>query len=210
MKNLIYITLILVSVTGVAQKSKFTRAILKGKEMLSTADTVTAFISAANYFERIKLNEPDEWLPAYYQARALTVVAMKGDKEKKEEVLNTALEVVQTAQVIERNSELVALEGYVQMLRLTVDPATRGRTLSPVIFKLFDEALQLDLDNPRAMIFLGQMEFGTAQFFGSGTEKACGYIEKAAALFEEESDEDTILPMWGAEALPYYQENCNQ
>lgn len=209
MKNLIYIILILMSVTGVAQKSKFTRAILKGKEMLDKADTTTAFMSAANYFERIKLNEPEEWLPAYYQAKALAIVAMKGDKQKKEELLNTALEVVQTAEVIERNSELVALEGYVQMLRLTVDPATRGRTLSPVIFKLFNEALQLNPDNPRAMLFLGQMEYGTAQFFGSGVEKACEYIQKAQVLFESESDEDIILPTWGAESLPYYLKNCN-
>ncbi|MEO9477968.1 MAG: hypothetical protein ABJG41_20660 [Cyclobacteriaceae bacterium] len=209
MKNLIYITLILVSVTGVAQKSKFTRAILKGKEILSTADTVTAFLSAANYFERIKLNEPEEWLPAYYQAKALAIAGMRGEEDQKEELLNTALGVIQTAEEIERNSELVALEGYVQMMRLTVDPATRGRTLSPVIFKLFNEALELDPENPRAMLFLGQMEYGTAQFFGSGTEKACGYIEKAAVLFEAESEEDTILPLWGAGSLAHYLKNCN-
>lgn len=190
------------------QNNKFTDAILKGKEMLYSADTITDYVATANYFERVKANEKGEWLPAYYQALSLTFSAMRLDVEEMEKSLNRALEIVIEGEKINENSELVALEGFIHMMRLTVDPGTRGQTLSPIIFKLFNKSLAIDSNNPRAMLFLGQMEYGTAQFFGSGTEKACGYIQKAKGLFDEQPKEQTIYPTWGDKSIASYLNKC--
>lgn len=210
MKNYIYLAIMVLPMITYSQNEKLTKAIIKGKLMMEKADTVTEYTTVANYFERIKFKEKEEWLPAYYQALSLTFGSQSVDVEEKEANLIIALSIVQEAQKIDKNSELVALEGFIQMMRLTVDPATRGRTLSPLIFGLYQESIELDPSNARAMLFLGQMHFGMAQFMGSGTEDACGFIKKAEGLFANESKDDTIFPSWGKKTLTYSLSNCNQ
>ncbi|MFY0600672.1 MAG: hypothetical protein JXR03_13450 [Cyclobacteriaceae bacterium] len=210
MKLTLYIALVLLSTLNFAQSGKFSKAILKGKEMIAQSDSIDNYIAAANYFERIKLKETNEWLPSYYHALALTFGALKLEADEKEDMLNTALKSVEVGKKIAKNSELIALEGFIQMLRLSIDPAVRGRTLSPTIFQLFNAALKYDENNPRATLFLGQMHYGTAQFFGSSTEEACSYFEKAKALYDSESPEDTIFPTWGKKGLEEMVKNCNE
>ncbi|MFT6866594.1 MAG: hypothetical protein ACJA08_001425 [Cyclobacteriaceae bacterium] len=210
MKNLFTIMLILLVASGFAQNQKYIKAMMTGKSMIGQADTITELVAAANYFERIAQNEKEEWLPNYYQGQALTFAGLQVEKEARETYLNSALDCIKNAASIERNAELVAMEGFIQMMRLSVDPATRGRILSPTIYALFREALLLDPNNPRAQLFMGQMEFGSAQFFGSGTEKSCEYIQRANSLFAKESTDDTIFPNWGNKTALGMAENCNQ
>lgn len=210
MKNLLIITTLLLSYL-VSGQSKFEAAILKGKEMIKNADTSTEYQQAANYFDRIAQKETDQWLPLYYQAQVLSFIGNdQTDKESKETTLNSALELIESAKKINRNSELLALEGFVQMLRISIDPATRGQTLSPVIFGLYGQALGMDAENPRALLFLGQMQLGTARFFGTGNDEACANVKKAYDIFEKQPDELTIYPDWGMSGAKSAMENCNQ
>lgn len=211
MKNLL-ITLFILGVASFASaQSKLEKAILKGKAMLAEVDTTNDYQPVINYFERIGTKETGEWLPLYYQAQVMTFMASnEGDKDQKEQTLNAALELINKAKKIDRNSELLALEGFVQMIRLTIDPATRGQTLSPTIFGLYQEALKLNPENPRAMLFLGQMQYGTAQFFGTGFDEACGMISKAYDIFEEQPDLPNISPTWGKGSAQAALDNCNQ
>ncbi|HAZ26352.1 MAG TPA: hypothetical protein DCY95_18715, partial [Algoriphagus sp.] len=70
------------------------------------------------------------------------------------------------------NSEVTALKGYAIMGKISLDPASRGQNLSPQAMQLFGKAINLDRENPRALYLMAQMEYGMAQFFGSGTDKA--------------------------------------
>ncbi|MEQ8472155.1 MAG: hypothetical protein RIC35_13270 [Marinoscillum sp.] len=211
MKNLLTLITVLVVVGFASAQTKFEKAILKGKEMLSEADSAKAYQPVINYFERIASKETGEWLPLYYQAQILAITATSNPNvDEKEVTLNSALELITQAKKIDKNAELLALEGFVQMIRLTVDPATRGQTLSPTIFGLYNEALKLDAKNPRALLFLGQMQYGTAQFFGSGFEEACKNVKMAYDIFEEQPGEPTILPTWGKGSAQAALDNCNQ
>lgn len=193
-----------------AQVSPYESAVLKGKKLLAEADSLAGYQAAFNFFERIASKETSEWLPLYYQAQCLTIMATRlSVPDKKDETLNKALDIVKKAQQKEKNAELVALEGFVQMIRLTVDPATRGQTLSPTIFGLFNEALTLDPNNPRALLFMGQMQYGTAQFFGSGFDEACRYIQKANDIFGAQPEKETISPDWGAKTALAMMKTCN-
>lgn len=193
------------------QGAKFEATILKGKKMLNEAGGPEGFANAYNYFERIAQKEQGKWLPLYYQAQ---ILAFKGNNEpdlaKKEDQLNASLDLIDKAKKLEKNAELVVLEGFVQMLRLTVDPATRGQSLSPAIFDLFNQAIAMDAGNPRALLFLGQMHYGKAQFFGSGFEKACQYIQKACNIFDGLPDEESIYPTWGKSIAHASRDNCKQ
>ncbi|HCX20527.1 MAG: hypothetical protein CMB80_30680 [Flammeovirgaceae bacterium] len=210
MRSVTFILTLLVASATIAQ-SKFESAILKGKQLIENPDTVTGLQNAANYFQRVAQKETSEWLPLYYQAQVLTFIASRDvDLESKEATLNTALKLIESGKKIEKNSELLALEGFVQMLRLTVDPATRGQTLSPVILGLYQQALAMDSENPRALLFMGQMQYGMAQFFGTGIEESCANVKKAYDIFEKQPDEPTIYPSWGMGSARAALDNCNQ
>lgn len=209
MKYLIII-LALTAFVAKAQESKFEAAILKGKQLLKEAEGEEEYLSAFNFFERIAQKETEEWLPLYYQAQSLAMLgANLSERDKKEETLNKALDIVIKAKKLDKNAEVVALEGFVQMIRLTVDPGTRGQILSPTIFGLFNESLAINPENPRALLFLGQMHHGTAQFFGSSFEEACKYIQKAYNIFGQQAGESTIYPEWGMESAEFMLEKCN-
>lgn len=207
----LFSVLALLLVMSAFSQSKYETAIFRGKQMIAAADTLADYQQAVNYFERIGKKEQDQWLPRYYQAQVLAFMASdESDLETKEVTLNTALAHIEAAKRMERNAELLALEGFVQMLRLTVDPSTRGQTLSPVIFGLYQQALGLDAENPRALLFMGQMQYGTAQFFGTGFEDACTTILKAYHIFEKQPEAPTIFPDWGMASAKASMENCNQ
>lgn len=206
----LFIVFTLLACAVQAQDNRYESAILKGKKLIAEADGEEAYRSASNFFERIAQKETERWLPLYFQAQSLAFLgADLSDPTKKDEVLNNALELVKKARTLENNVETVALEGFIQMIRLTVDPATRGQTLSPEIFSLFIEALKMDSENPRALLFMGQMQYGTAQFFGSGVEEACKYIQNAYDIFEQQPDEETINPDWGAKSAGSMLQKCN-
>lgn len=208
----LFITSILAFISFVSiSQSKFESAILKGKELINNADTATEYKKASNYFERIAQKESGEWLPLYYQAQVLCIMASNdGNMDRRETTLNSALDLISKGKKMDKNAELLALEGFAQMLRLTVDPATRGQTLSPVIFGLYNQALAIDSKNPRALLFMGQMQYGTAQFFGSGFEESCANVKKAYDIFENESDGASIYPTWGKGSAKAALANCNQ
>lgn len=207
----LFILIAILSVGSASAQTKFEKAILKGKEMITMADSTKAYQPVINYFERIASKETTEWLPLYYQAQILAITATNDpDAGNKEQTLNAALGIIGQARKIDKNSELLALEGFVQMIRLTVDSGTRGQTLSPTIFGLYNEALKLNPENPRALLFLGQMQYGTAQFFGNGFDEACGNVKKAYDIFEQQATAPTVLPTWGKGTARSAQERCNQ
>jgi len=56
----------------------------------------------------------------------------------------------------------------------------------------------MDDTNPRALIMWAQMKQGTAQFFGTSTDEACGEAVNALELLDKQaSSEPSIAPSWG-------------
>jgi len=198
MKTLLLTISILLSTHIFASSNIYKSAIMKGKAMLNEADSISEFIKAANYFERVSTVEMEEWLPLYYQSLALAFAGQKMKSQDQEDKYQQALALIEKAEKIEAHSEVVALKGFVQMLRISADPANRGQSLSPLVFGLFQKALKLAPDNPRALLFMGQMEYGTAQFFGSSSDKACQYLIQANMMYQDQTTKETIYPSWGA------------
>ena len=64
----------------------------------------------------------------------------------------------------------------------------------------YGKALALDNKNPRALALLAQMEYGMAQFFGNGSEKACTLAKQSQAIFASQDAEVlkvAMMPTWG-------------
>ena len=144
------------------------------------------FREAANTFDRINQKEPEQWLPLYYGAYANVMLqANLGDNMEKDRLLDLAKEKIDQAQLIsQNNSELLAMQGFITMLRIPIDPATRGPQLSGSAMAVMQQAISLNPENPRAHMFLADMKFGMAQFFGNDNSEGCVSLKKALSLYE--------------------------
>jgi tetratricopeptide (TPR) repeat protein len=167
--------------------------------MFQAADT-ESLQNAINQLNRIGEAEKNRWEPHYYVAFGyVRMMSMSEGVEKQDGYLDQALAAIDKAETIQPNdSELEALRGYVHMMRVTVDPASRGMQYSGMAFNSFSKAIKLDPENPRAHYLLGRMQYGTAQFMGGGDGGACESFGNAKRLFEARSDEQSISPNWGA------------
>ena len=188
-------------------KGGYETAMQNAINALYNAQTVSDFNAVANTFERIGNAEKDKWLPFYYSAYAHIMMAT-GEKDvtQIDGYLDKAETLISISEKLEGDKvELLALRGFANMMRIGVDPATRGQQYSMKSVGNLQQAMQIDGKNPRVLLMMGQMQHGTAQFFGSGTEEACATFSTAKNLFEQEASSDHgLLPAWGkpqAEAM---------
>ncbi len=178
----------------------YENAMKKQVAAMKSIRTLEESQAVTNTFLRIAEAKPEEWLPLYYAAYLQTTAVFRFDVNK-DQYLDQAMVLVEKAEkVAVDNSEITAMKGYVLMGKISLDPASRGQSMSPQAMQLFGKAINLDRENPRALMLMSQMEQGMAQFFGSGPEKACGLARNALDLYAKEetkAGEDYILPTWG-------------
>lgn len=210
------ITFLLLSVLiGYAQPTfsndnKYAEAMAKNIRTVYTAQTTAELQGAVNALERIGSTEKTKWEPYYYAAFGNIMMAThEQDGNKKDTYLDQALATIKKAkEVNERDSEIVALEGFVHMIRVTVDPASRGQQYSGLAMQTFGKAISLNPENPRALALMAQMQFGTAQFLGSSTMEACATNEAALQKFATFKSDNPFAPQWGKEMVKELKEKC--
>ena len=175
-------------------------AMKKQLEAMKTIQSAEESQAVANAFLRIAEAKTEEWLPLYYAAFVQTMAAFRFEVNK-DQYFDQAMNLVGKASKISPdNSEITALNGYILMGKISVDPVSRGQNLSPQAMQLFGKAMALDRENPRALLMMAQMEQGMARFFGQGPEKACGMARNSLELYAKEEakvDENYLLPAWG-------------
>ena len=203
MKKLNIIPLLLVLIAGVITKSmaadRYTENMQKNIETVYTAQAIPDLQNAVNAFERIGDAEKTKWEPFYYAAFGYVMMA-NHEKEAsvKDSYLDLALKANEKAKALQPNeSEIIAMEGFIHMIRVTVDPASRGQQYSSLAFQSFGKAAGMNPENPRALALLAQMQFGTAQFFGAATTEACGTNAKALEKFDTFKSDNALAPQWG-------------
>lgn len=212
--SLALIVMMLISLMTKASNEAYEKAMQKELQQMKTAVSPEDLKKSANGFARIAEMMPEEWLPDYYAGLALANAGFRsqgGIGEKDLLYAEAKKYADKAAAVSPNNSEIVALQGFIIMGELAADPNSRGAHLSEVAMHTFGKAAKLNKDNPRAILMLGQMELGIAQFFGHKPEKACGLINSSLELFEKEDTdktEGTILPTWGKEMALQIKDVC--
>jgi tetratricopeptide (TPR) repeat protein len=206
------LTAILLVATKLAQASdQYTEAMQKQIQIVYQAQTSEEMLGAVNALIRIGEAEKTKWEPYYYASFGYLMQAIR-EKEAtaKDNNLDQALNTLsKAAEISQNNSEIVALEGFVHMIRVTVDPASRGQQYSGLAFQSFGKAVALDPENPRALALLAQMQYGTAQFFGSPTTEACDTLNKAFEKFSSFKSESVLAPQWGKGMAEEMKAKCN-
>ncbi len=200
------------SLAATANDDKYIEVMKKNIKLIYEAREIPQIQEAVNGFVRIAGVEKEKWEPLYYIAYGNLMMAnMEKDVAKKDAFLDVALEYVSKAKTLRpKESELLALEGFISMMRVTVDPQARGPVHAPAAMQAFGKALELDPSNPRALALMAQMEFGTAQFFNSSTDAACATNAKAVQAFKDAKPENELSPVWGSSMTESLAGQCKQ
>ncbi len=203
-KNILILSLtLLAAVFANANNDAYEKAMLKEIKTMGQAGPVEEMQKSANAFARIADMNEGQWLPDYYAALAYANMGFRsqGSLEEKDGYYSQAKKHIEKANAISpNNSEIVAVQGYITMGELAADSNSRGQSLSGVAMQTFGKAIELNRQNPRAIILMAQMEYGMAQFFGQGPEKACGLVDASLGLFAKEAaeaKEGNLNPTWG-------------
>ena len=213
MKSRIQLVIALIffsTLSVLANDEKFVSAMQKNIKAVYEAQTPDQLQAAVNSFERIATAEPSRWEPLYYSAFGnLMLSARETDAAKKDQYIDLATQSLKKASALKPNdSEILALEGFALMMRLSVDPASRGPQYAGASVKAFEQALAINPQNPRALSLLAQMQYGTAEFFNSPPTEACQTNEKALELFAMEKPESLLAPAWGRTMAMGLKQKC--
>ncbi|MEO1053634.1 MAG: hypothetical protein AAFX87_23565 [Bacteroidota bacterium] len=190
---------------------KYEKAMLASIDKVYKAGTVEEYKNVINELERIGNAEKDKWEPHYYASFAYTKLASNSKLDDRDNYLDQAQEQLKKAMNLSKdNVELVALQGFIHTLRITVDPPTRGQLYSGLSIQEFQKARQLDPENPRALFLLGQVLYGTAQFMGTDTKDACALIAKSVQQFDQYNADNPLAPKWGKSSAQAAYQQCGR
>ena len=189
---------------------KYIENMQKYISLVYAAQTSEQLQSVVNAFDRIAQAEPTRWEPLYYSAFGSLMTAVRQQEgSKKDQYLDLALASIEKAKkLVPGESEVIALEGFVHMIRVTVDPATRGQQFSGLAMQTFGKAVQLNPNNPRALSLMAQMQMGTARFFNAPVTEACGTAKLALEKFDSFTSDNPLAPRWGKDMTREVVEQC--
>ena len=197
--NILIIILLVLPLSSFAQGG-YETAMKTTLAQLGQAQAQSDFLTVANKFERIAKAEQDKWLPYYYTAFAKTLAAALEDgPQARDTYLDEAEVSINSLQSLTYNKvEVLALQAFVSMIRIAVDPGSRGQQYSQQAAGFLEAAMAITTDNPRVVFMMAQLQFGTAKFFNADTGPACARLQEALALFAaEEAQADPLAPAWG-------------
>lgn len=202
MKKYIISALIVISGIGFTQaQDNYKETMATTIAALDSANSKENWLEKAALFERIADAEPQEWLPRYYAAYAnLYANFWSKDTAEKDALFDKALDLLENALERHENSELFALKGYVEYMKLSIDPTNRLSYMASSRANL-EKAQKLDPENPRVYLIQGQNLFYTPAAFGGGKEAAMTSLNTAKEKFDKFVPKDELAPQWGRAEL---------
>lgn len=194
-----------------ANDTRYVEAMQKSIQSVYQAKSIDELQNAVNSLERIASAEKVKWEPYYYMSFAFILMAnQEQEPARKDTYLDQANAAIEKASAINANeSEIVALVGFIHMIRVTVDPASRGAQYSGLAMQAFGKATALNPENPRALALTAQMQHGTAKFFGSPVTEACSTLNVALQKFDTYKSDNPLAPQWGREMAMGLKKVCN-
>lgn len=211
MKTYLSILLILFTSLIASAKDNYEKAMQDALDRLKAASTVDQWQPVANQFDRIADVKNDDWLPQYHAAYArVMMAAMEADIDNKDAFLDAAQRHLDAVEKLEHDaSERLALQGFLHMIRMSIDPS-RGMELGMVCGSIIQQAYDLNNQNPRAVLMLGQFQFGSAQYMGQDTSEACGLFDETLRLLDQSEHQAStnFSPSWGRPIAEQGKQQC--
>lgn len=197
------LTLIIFTTSLFSQDERFIKAMESSLAVLDTTTSMEILVETANRFERIAIAEKNQWLPYYYSAQVNAIVSfMEKDNTKKDNILDKAQSLINKADSLSPdNSEIYTIKGLILQARIMVDFMNRGMQYSQLATQQLNKAIELNENNPRPYMLIGQSILFTPEAFGGGKAKAKPYLDAAKEKFETFTPESSIHPNWGKKQM---------
>ncbi len=128
-------------------------------------------------------------LAGTYEDQTLPIVAQHLDKAQ--------AAIDKAKELAPNNAEILILQGFIYVARIWESPFLNGGLYGRKISKLFQQAIEMDPENPRAYYLKGLLTYHTPRFVGGGKERAKPWLETANEKFDTFNVESAILPYWG-------------
>lgn len=213
MKKLIILSsIILGSLTTIAQNPKFVAAMKKNIVQIDSARTnPELFVSLTNNFERIATAEKTEWLAYYYAAYCkINYGFMQADMSNGDVYADEAEKILNKADsLMPNNSEISCAKSMIATLRMLVNPQQRYMKYGMEAEKALQAAIKQDATNPRPHMLKGQSLKGTPEQFGGGCATAKTHLQKAVDLYLTFKPASDIAPNWGKTYTEGMLKECN-
>ncbi|WP_028296335.1 hypothetical protein [Olivibacter sitiensis] len=201
MKKYIIVLITLLGTSLAQAQNNYRETMSAAIAALDSVKSKESLLEKAALFERIADAEPKEWLPLYYAAYANLYANFWSQEEKERDaLLDNSLKLVEKGLKLSDNSELLALKGYVEYMKLSIDPPNRLSYMGSSQAAL-EKAEKLDPQNPRVYLIQGQNLYYTPAAFGGGKEAATVLLEKAKEKFDTFEPKDELAPQWGRKEL---------
>jgi hypothetical protein len=167
---------------------------------------------ASALFERIASVEKTNWLPNYYVALVNTTEAFNPTNAKNATALiNKAQTALDAAELISPNNpEILIMQAMINTALIVQDPMTNGMKLSAPTIELYEKAIKLAPENPRAVFGKADFEIGGAQYWGTDTKPMCEQVAKSIELFAKFKPESQFHPSWGLDRAQETLKNCGK
>ena len=199
MRNTIIILLLSIVLMSFIDNG-YDNAMSTSMEQLREASTKENFREVANRFDRIAAKEKDKWLPYYYAAYVKIILATtEKNPSIKDNTLDEAQATINLVKNIDHDKvEVLTLEAFINMIRISVDPANRGQEYSMKSAAFLEEAEGIEANNHRTMLFMAHLQYGSLQFFNTDTTPACEKFIQALKIFnDDQAVNDPFWPAWG-------------
>ncbi len=208
MKKLLFYSTLFITLSSFAQ-AKFDQGMEQAFDLWKNDQPW----EAANLFERISQAEKENWLPSFYVAQINVLYSFsEKNEEKLSAQLNKAQDFLNDAKSLSKdNAEILVLQAQLYTAWIVFDGAKYGMTMSPKISQLYEQAYQIEPDNPRVASGKVEWELGTARWFGKDTKPFCEDLQKAVNLFDTYEPKGKFYPNGGAEyARQSLAQNCKE
>ncbi len=202
MKRIFILSIILITfISSNAQVDDYKNLMLKTISIMDSTYEINNLQKASNQFQRIGDVMQNEWLPYYYSAYCdIQISYLKKDDKQKDSYLDKAEKLIDLADSLSpSNDEIYVLKGFLLQAKIKIDPMARGIILHKKCLKMFEQARDINPDNPRSYLWHGVQLFNTPSFWNGGKDKALPLLEMAMKKFKPSKQPNSIYPDWGRE-----------
>ena len=167
---------------------------------------------ASGLFERIASVEKNNWLPNYYVALVNTTATFNPANSKTAAaMLAKAQEALDNATLISpNNDEILVMQAMINTAWIVQDPMTNGMKLSAPTIALYEKAIAINPNNPRAVFGKADFEIGGAKYWGTDTKPMCEQVAKSIDLFAKFKPASEFHPKWGLDRAEQTLKECQK
>jgi hypothetical protein len=209
MKTILLLTLLYANVLLCTFTCKAQNKLSYYVSVMDTAESATTWNQLSIDLDALALKEKNNWLVQYHASFATALSAMRiNEMQSRDQQLDKALALVERADKLKADeSENYILRGMITAMKISVDPS-RGMEMGQESSMLLKKGRELNPENPRAYLELGESAMYVPEQYGGGKEKALRLLNTSLTKYKTFKSQDPLWPKWGEKRANTLYEKC--